>query len=181
MRPTVATTTYTGRTAWARNLAVPVREFVQAQAGSAVFLLGGGVAALVWANVVAVELRLVLDDPPRHPARRLGADLDLRDWVNDGLMALFFFVVGLEARRELDMGELRERKRISLPVLAGVGGMAVPVLIYLAFNRRGDAATAGASRCRPTRRSRSACWPSSAGGPPPACASSCSPSPWWTT
>ena len=56
-------------------------------------------------------------------------------------MALFFFVVGLEARRELDMGELRERKRISLPVLAGVGGMAVPVLIYLAFNRSGDAAT----------------------------------------
>ncbi len=56
-------------------------------------------------------------------------------------MALFFFVVGLEARREFDMGELRERKRISLPVLAGVGGMAVPVLIYLAFNRRADTAS----------------------------------------
>jgi Na+/H+ antiporter NhaA len=56
-------------------------------------------------------------------------------------MTLFFFVVGLEARREIDMGELRERRRISLPVVAGVGGMAVPVLIYLAFNHTGNTAT----------------------------------------
>ena len=62
--------------------------------------------------------------------------LDLRHWVNEGLMAFFFFVVGLEARREFDMGELRERRRIALPVLAGIGGMAVPVLIYLAINVR---------------------------------------------
>src|SRR6476469_7687794 len=59
---------------------------------------------------------------------------DLRHWVNSGLMAFFFFVVGLEARREFDMGELRERRRLALPLLAGIGGMAVPVLIYLAFN-----------------------------------------------
>ena len=58
---------------------------------------------------------------------------DLRHWVNEGLMAFFFFVVGLEARREFDMGELRERRRIALPVLAGIGGMTVPVLIYLAI------------------------------------------------
>ena len=49
-------------------------------------------------------------------------------------MALFFFVVGLEARREFDLGELRERRRIALPVVAALGGMAVPVAIYLAFN-----------------------------------------------
>ncbi len=59
---------------------------------------------------------------------------DLRGWVNNGLMVFFFFVVGLEARREFDMGELRERKRVALPVIAGIGGMAVPVLIFLAFN-----------------------------------------------
>ena len=93
---------------------------------------------------------------------------DLRDWVNDGLMALFFFVVGLEARREFDMGELRERRRISLPVLAGVGGMAVPVADLPRLQRRpATRRTAGASRCRPTPRSRSACWRSSAPRCPP--------------
>jgi Na+/H+ antiporter NhaA len=60
--------------------------------------------------------------------------LDLRGWVNSGLMTFFFFVVGLEARREWDLGELRERRRSALPVLAGLAGMAVAVSIYLAFN-----------------------------------------------
>jgi Na+/H+ antiporter NhaA len=63
-----------------------------------------------------------------------GISLDLREWVNSGLMTFFFFVVGLEARREFDLGELRERRRFALPLLAGVGGMAVAVAIYLAFN-----------------------------------------------
>lgn len=62
--------------------------------------------------------------------------LDLRDWVNDGLMAFFFFVAGLEIRRELDMGELRERRRVATPVVAAVGGVVLPALIYLAFNAR---------------------------------------------
>jgi Na+/H+ antiporter NhaA len=60
--------------------------------------------------------------------------LALRDWVNSGLMTFFFFVVGLEARREFDLGELRERRRFALPLLAGTGGMAVAVAIYLVFN-----------------------------------------------
>ena len=60
--------------------------------------------------------------------------LDLREWVNSGLMTFFFFVVGLEARREFDLGELRERRRFALPLLAGLGGMAVAVAIYLLFN-----------------------------------------------
>ena len=78
-------------------------------------------------------------------------------------MAFFFFVVGLEARREFDMGELRERRRIALPVLAGLGGMAVPVADLPRVQRgRLDARTAGAWRCRPTRPSRSACSRSSA-------------------
>ncbi|MEA2496976.1 MAG: hypothetical protein QOJ29_4887, partial [Thermoleophilaceae bacterium] len=68
--------------------------------------------------------------------------LDLRHWVNDGLMALFFFVVGLEARREFDLGELRDRHRMPLPALAALGGMTVPVAIYLAFNA-GDASADG--------------------------------------
>src|SRR5690606_12952201 len=70
-------------------------------------------------------------------AVRLGSDelsLGLRHWVNDALMALFFFVAGLEIRREIDMGDLRERRRVALPVVAALGGMVVPVAIYLGFN-----------------------------------------------
>src|SRR5439155_25168463 len=63
-----------------------------------------------------------------------GVTLQLRRWVNSGLMTFFFFVVGLEARREFDLGELRERRRFALPLLAGLGGMAAAISIYLAFN-----------------------------------------------
>jgi Na+/H+ antiporter NhaA len=63
-----------------------------------------------------------------------GIALDLRHWVNSGLMTFFFFVVGLEARREIDLGELRERRRFALPLIAGIGGMATAIAIYLAFN-----------------------------------------------
>ena len=66
-------------------------------------------------------------------------------WVNSGLMTFFFLVVGLEARREFDIGELRERRRLALPLLAGLGGMVVPVAIYLAFNAGRPPRTAGAS------------------------------------
>ena len=133
--------TFVEHSAWARNVSGPVRAFVENQAGSAVFLLAGALVALAWANVSpssyasfwGTHLELTLGD--------WSLALDLREWVNDGLMALFFFVVGLEARREFDMGELRERKRISLPVLAGVGGMVLPVLIYLAFNSGSDSAS----------------------------------------
>ena len=60
--------------------------------------------------------------------------MDLRHWVNEGLMTLFFLVVGLEAKRQLDLGELRERRRLAIPVFAAIGGITVPILIYLAFN-----------------------------------------------
>jgi Na+/H+ antiporter NhaA len=63
-----------------------------------------------------------------------GVSLDLREWVNSGLMTFFFFVIGLEARREFDLGELRERRRFALPLVAAIGGMTVAIGIYLAFN-----------------------------------------------
>jgi Na+/H+ antiporter NhaA/glutaredoxin len=66
-------------------------------------------------------------------------DLSLRDWVNAGLMTFFFFVVGLEARREMDVGELRERRRLILPVCAGLAGMALPVAIFLGVTGGSDA------------------------------------------
>jgi Na+/H+ antiporter NhaA len=69
-----------------------------------------------------------------------GISMDLRHWVNEGLMTFFFLVVGLEARRELDMGQLRDRRRMAIPVVAALGGMAIPVGIYLAFNGGGHGA-----------------------------------------
>jgi Na+/H+ antiporter NhaA len=116
------------------RLARPVREFIATQNSSAVLLLAATVAALVWAN--SPWSSSYEDLWGTTLAVRVGdgeLSLDLRHWVNDGLMA-FFFVAGLELRREFDMGELRERRRVATPVLAALGGMVAPALIYLAFN-----------------------------------------------
>ena len=66
--------------------------------------------------------------------------MDLHHWVNDGVMAVFFFVIGLEVRRELSVGELTDRRRVRLPLVAGLAGMAVPAVLYLALNPSGEAA-----------------------------------------
>jgi Na+/H+ antiporter NhaA len=123
-----------GRTAWARGIETPLRRFLRTETGSAAVLLGAAVLALAWVNIDASSYDTVW---ATHLSVRLGGwgvSLGLREWINSGLMALFFFVVGLEARREFDMGELRERRRVTLPLLAGVGGMLVPIAIYLAMN-----------------------------------------------
>src|SRR5918997_5870627 len=132
---------FTERTAWARNLAAPVRDFLSTEAACAVALLGAAIAALVWANSpwsdtyesfwsTTLSIRIGSE----------GISMDLRGWVTQGLMAFFFLVVGLEARRELDLGSLRERRRITLPLAAALGGMGVAVVIYLAFKARGGGA-----------------------------------------
>jgi Na+/H+ antiporter NhaA len=136
-----AQSTYSARTAWARNLAAPVRDFLSTETGSAVVLLAAAVAALVWANspwsdsyesLWSTKLSITVGGG--------GITADLRQWVNEGLMTFFFLVVGLEAKRELDVGELRERSRLAIPVLAAAGGMVVPVAIYLALNAGGPGA-----------------------------------------
>jgi Na+/H+ antiporter NhaA len=129
-----------GRTAWGRNLAAPIRGFLYAETGGAVVLAAAAVAALLWANVSpdsytsvwGTRLAIVLG----------GHELatDLRGWVNEGLMTLFFLVVGLEAKRELDLGELRERRRLAIPVVAALGGMAAAAGLYLAINAGGAGA-----------------------------------------
>ena len=132
---------FTGTTAWARNLATPVRDFLSQETGGAVVLLAAVAAALLWANspwsdsyesVWTTKLSLTLGND--------GISLDLRHWVNEGLMTFFFLVVGLEAKRELDTGELRERQRLAIPVAAAIGGMLVPIAIFLAFNAGGSGA-----------------------------------------
>jgi Na+/H+ antiporter NhaA len=125
---------FTGRTAWARNLQTPLREFLRTETGGAAVLLAAAVAALVWVNVDASSYDSLWGTTLSINLGGAGITLDLRHWVNSGLMTFFFFVVGLEARREFDLGELRERRRFALPLLAGIGGMAVAVAIYLVFN-----------------------------------------------
>ncbi len=123
-----------GRTAWARSLETPLRAFLRTETGGAAVLLGATVAALAWANVDASSYHRAWEATLSVRIGGRGISEALRYWVNSGLMTLFFFVVGLEVRREFDLGELRERRRFALPLLAALGGMAVPVAIYLAAN-----------------------------------------------
>jgi Na+/H+ antiporter NhaA len=127
-------TPFTGRTAWARTVPSPLRSFLRTETGSAAFLLAATVAALVWANVDSASYERVWSTT--LSLRLGGGEIShtLRYWLNDGLMTFFFFVVGLEARREFDLGELRDRRRVALPLAAGLGGMLAPVLIFLALN-----------------------------------------------
>ena len=122
----------------ARRLAQPLTAFLHVEAAGGILLVAAAIAALVWANVAGdsyhtfwetvIELRIgsfTLTEP-------------LEAWVADGLMALFFFVVGLEIKRELVTGELRDPRTAALPAVAALGGMVVPAAIYLAFNAGGD-------------------------------------------
>ena len=125
---------FRGRTAWARNLQSPLRAFLQTETGSAAVLLAATIAALVWVNVDGSSYASVWSTRLSVQLGGAGIALDLRGWVNSGLMTFFFFVVGLEARREFDLGELRERRRFTLPVVAAAAGVVASVGIYLALN-----------------------------------------------
>ncbi len=130
-----------GRTVWARNLALPVRDFLGTEVGSSIVLLAAAVAALLWANVDWSSYQSLWATDFSIRLGSHGISQDLRGWVNNGLMTFFFLVIGLEARREFDVGDLREKRRATLPLLAGLGGLTVPILIYLAFNAGGAGAS----------------------------------------
>jgi Na+/H+ antiporter NhaA len=124
-RPGALTRPFSERTAWARNLAAPVRDFLRTESGGAVALLCAAVAALVWANSPwpdSYESFWTTTLSIRVGSEQIS--MDLRHWVSEGLMTFFFLVVGLEARREFDLGALRERGRIALSLMAAAGGMA---------------------------------------------------------
>jgi NhaA family Na+:H+ antiporter len=107
-----------------------LREFLATEQAGGVVLLLATIAALVWANSVW-----------QHGYESLwstdAAGLTLHEWVNDALMAVFFLVAGLEIKRELVAGELREPRRAAVPALAALGGMVVPALLYVAVTRSG--------------------------------------------
>ncbi|MBI4260657.1 MAG: Na+/H+ antiporter NhaA [Actinobacteria bacterium] len=123
-----------------RLLVRALQSFLDTEAAGGILLLLAAAAALVWANS---PWRGTYDDLWHTTLTfRLGPwaiEEDLRHWVNDALMSIFFFVVGLEIKRELTIGELRDPRRAALPVLAAIGGMVVPALLYLAINPTGDA------------------------------------------
>jgi Na+/H+ antiporter NhaA len=126
-------------TPWRRQFATPVRAFLKTESGSAGILVAAIAAGLLWANLGGSYERL-WTTPFGVRLGDSGVTRDLRTWLNSGLMTFFFLVVGLEARREIDLGDLRDRSRFLLPVAAGLFGMVVPVALYLAVNAGGAGA-----------------------------------------
>jgi Na+:H+ antiporter, NhaA family len=125
-----------------RTFVRPLNRFMATETSGGVAILAAALVALVWANSPWSSTYDQLWSTPVNV--EIGTlihleGLDLRDWVNDALMAIFFFVVGLEIKRELVHGDLRSRRAVALPAIAAVGGMLVPAAIYLAFNPSGAA------------------------------------------
>ena len=129
----------------ARRIGRPLRHFMEMQASGGIVLLVATLLALVWANS---PLRDSYSDFWfTHVDIRVG-DIeifshDLIHFVNDALMTLFFFVVGMEIKRELVVGELKDPKKAALPAMAALGGMAIPALVYVLFNTGGDGQLSG--------------------------------------
>jgi Na+/H+ antiporter NhaA len=126
---------------WSGALARPLQQFLHTEAGSSSLLLAAAVIALVWANSPLAD---AYDDLWSTTATiGIGSahvTEDLRHWVNDGLMVFFFYVVGLEIRRELALGDLRDRRTAGVPAVAALAGMVTPALLYAAINAGGEGA-----------------------------------------
>ncbi len=115
-----------------RRIVDPIADFMRDEAAGGIALLIGAIAALLWVNGLGVsgyesvwttDLKIGFGD--------VAITEDLRHWVNDGLMTLFFFLISLEIKRELVVGDLREPKTAALPVIAAAGGVLVPVFLFL--------------------------------------------------
>jgi len=119
----------------------PFEEFIHQQTTSGLLLMATAIIALLLANGPLDYLYQQIQH--LEIGIHIGSwslDNSLHHWINDGLMALFFFVVGLELKREIMVGELANLRQAALPIVAAIGGMVVPALIYFAINPEGDAA-----------------------------------------
>jgi len=112
----------------------PFLRFTSAQASGGILLLGAAIAALLWANLAGESYRRFFETPISFTYADLELSKSLSHWINDALMVVFFFVVGLEIKRELIIGELSSVKKAALPAAAALGGMLVPAAIYLSLN-----------------------------------------------
>ncbi len=116
----------------------PFRRFFSTSASGGLLLLASTAVALVWANSPwAASFHQLWETPFSIGTPTWGLTLSLHDWVNDGLMAIFFFLVGLEIKREVLVGELSTRRSATLPVAAALGGIVVPALLYASVNAGG--------------------------------------------
>jgi NhaA family Na+:H+ antiporter len=125
----------------ARSIGRPIASFLHVEAAGGIVLLAAAIIALVWANSAWSETYEQFWGT--HITIEVGTwelSEDLRHWVNDALMTIFFLVVGLEIKYEMVRGELRDPRRAAVPIAAAVGGMVVPATIYWAFNPSGPAA-----------------------------------------
>ena len=111
----------------------PFLRFSNREASSGLVLVAAAAVALIWANLWPTAYESLLGTTLRLDFGPLQMTEDVHHLINDGLMAVFFFVVGLEIKRELVVGELRDRRAAALPVIAAIGGMAAPALVYLAI------------------------------------------------
>ena len=121
-----------------RFLVRPVEQFMRQEAAGGIVLAAATIAALVWANLDAGSYASLWDTSVTLEVGGRVVREDLLHVVNDGLMALFFLVIGLEVKRELTVGELRDPKAASLPFFAAFGGMVAPALIFLALTAGGQ-------------------------------------------
>ena len=132
------------RAPWERafeRILTPFEEFIRRQTTSGLLLIVTTVLVLLIANSGLAEgYRFLVHLPAAISIGDWSLEKTLQHWVNHGLMALYFFVIGMELKRELLVGELADLKRAALPVAAAIGGMIVPALIYFALNPEGDAA-----------------------------------------
>lgn len=120
----------------------PLRDFLRTESSGAVLLCAGAIIALLWANSPwSGAYESLWSTESTLSIGNLTLSLDLRHWVNDGFMTVFFLVVGLEIKREITSGHLATRRAALLPVMAAAGGMAVPALVYLVV--AGSAAPGG--------------------------------------
>lgn len=112
----------------------PLQAFLRLEAASGILLLSAALAALVWANLNEASYAALFDAPLSVAVDAFRIDFTARSLINDGLMTIFFFVVGMEIKRELVLGELNSMARAALPAVAALGGMVVPSAIFLLFN-----------------------------------------------